>query len=167
MIFGSVLSVFALMMVSLAQDYYNIFLSQGVALGIGLGTLFLPSVGVISHHFAKRRALATGIVVSGSSCGGVVFPVSFSYSSICSIASSSSTLCLCQMMLNKLFDGSAGFGWAVRATAVSNGSHRRRTDRRLIVISVPHSWLSNCCQPPDVDAAAASKKAPRAHAGQA
>lgn len=51
------------------------FLSQGVALGLGFGTLFLPAVGIVSHHFHKRRALATGIVVSGSSVGGIVFPV--------------------------------------------------------------------------------------------
>lgn len=75
MCFGSLWSVFALMMVSLAKDFYSIFLSQGIALGLGFGTLFLPAIGIVSHHFATRRALAVGIVVSGSSLGGVIFPV--------------------------------------------------------------------------------------------
>lgn len=63
------------MMVSLADQYYSIFLSQGVAAGIGLGFLFLPSVSIIGHWFMKRRALAMGIVVSGSSTGGIIFPI--------------------------------------------------------------------------------------------
>ena len=37
--------------------------------------LFLPSLSIVSHHFRRRRALATGIVVSGASCGGVAFPI--------------------------------------------------------------------------------------------
>jgi MFS family permease len=45
-------------------------------MGVGIGLLFLPAVGAVSHHFQKRRALATGIVVSGSSVGGIIFPIS-------------------------------------------------------------------------------------------
>ncbi|KAF8610236.1 MFS general substrate transporter [Ceratobasidium sp. AG-I] len=93
---GSLIYAFCLFMLSLAKEnqYYQVFLPQAVGLGIGLGLLFLPSIGVISHHFAKRRALAMGIVTSGSSCGGIVFPI----------------------MLNKIFERS-GFAWGVRATA--------------------------------------------------
>ncbi|KAF9001669.1 major facilitator superfamily domain-containing protein [Cyathus striatus] len=53
-----------------------------------------PSISVINHHFFRRRALATGIVFSGSSVGGLIFPI----------------------MLNKLFER-VGFVWAVRASA--------------------------------------------------
>ncbi|KAF8596146.1 MFS general substrate transporter [Ceratobasidium sp. AG-I] len=93
---GSLLYVFSLFMLSLAKEnqYYQVFLPQAIGLGIGLGLLFLPAISVISHHFAKRRALAMGIVTSGSSCGGIVFPI----------------------MLNKIFERS-GFAWGVRATA--------------------------------------------------
>ncbi|KAG9077914.1 hypothetical protein FS749_010160 [Ceratobasidium sp. UAMH 11750] len=74
---GSFLYTFCLFMLSLAKEnqYYQVFLPQAVGLGIGLGLLFLPSIGVISHHFRRRRALAMGIVTSGSSCGGIVFPI--------------------------------------------------------------------------------------------
>ncbi|KAF8598020.1 MFS general substrate transporter [Ceratobasidium sp. AG-I] len=93
---GSILCAFCLFMLSLAKEnqYYQVFLPQAIGLGISFGLLFLPSIGVISHHFAKRRALAMGIVTSGSSCGGIVFPI----------------------MLNKIFKRS-GFAWGVRATA--------------------------------------------------
>ncbi|KAG8747617.1 hypothetical protein FRC10_000160 [Ceratobasidium sp. 414] len=92
---GSLLYTFCLFMLSLAKEnqYYQVFLPQAVGLGIGLGLLFLPSIGVISHHFKRRRALAMGIVTSGSSCGGIVFPI----------------------MLNKIFQR-AGFAWGVRST---------------------------------------------------
>jgi MFS family permease len=48
----------------------------------------------VSTWFLKRRGLAMGITVSGSSLGGVCFPI----------------------MLSRLFD-SVGFGWGVRAAA--------------------------------------------------
>jgi MFS family permease len=44
-------------------------------MGLGLGLMFIPAVSVVAHHFRKRRAMAMGIVVSGSSCGGIVFPI--------------------------------------------------------------------------------------------
>ncbi|KAG9127643.1 hypothetical protein FRC07_011229, partial [Ceratobasidium sp. 392] len=93
---GSFLYTFCLFMLSLAKEnqYYQVFLPQAVGLGIGLGLLFLPSIGVISHHFRRRRSLAMGIVTSGSSCGGIVFPI----------------------MLNKIFQRT-GFAWGVRSTA--------------------------------------------------
>ncbi|KAF8755950.1 MFS general substrate transporter [Rhizoctonia solani] len=94
--FGSILYAFCLFMLSLAKQnqYYQVFLPQAVGLGISLGLVFLPSIGVISHHFARRRSLAMGIVVSGSSCGGIVFPI----------------------MLNKTFER-YGFAWGVRSSA--------------------------------------------------
>jgi MFS transporter, MCT family, solute carrier family 16 (monocarboxylic acid transporters), member 10 len=93
---SSLLYVFAYYMLSLSQEnaFYQVFLSQGVAAGIALGFLFLPAIGVIAHHFRRRRSLAMGIVVSGSSCGGLVFPV----------------------MLNKLI-AAGGFAQATRGVA--------------------------------------------------
>ena len=44
-------------------------------MGIGQGMLFLPALTVIGHHFKRKRALATGIVVTGASAGGIVFPI--------------------------------------------------------------------------------------------
>ncbi|PVF96840.1 MFS general substrate transporter [Serendipita vermifera] len=96
MIPGSLLYVFCYFMLSLTKPghYYQVFLTQGLGAGIGLGLLFLPAMGVISHHFKNRRGLAMGIAVSGSSIGGLVFPV----------------------MLNKLIE-QKGFPWATRAAA--------------------------------------------------
>jgi MCP family monocarboxylic acid transporter-like MFS transporter 10 len=77
MISGSIIYVVSMFMVSLVQpgQYYQAFLSQGVGMGIGQGMLFLPALTIVSHHFRKRKALATGIVVTGASAGGIVFPI--------------------------------------------------------------------------------------------
>ncbi|KAF8990290.1 major facilitator superfamily domain-containing protein [Cyathus striatus] len=57
MIFGTLLYVFSMFMVSIAHhdQYYQIFLSQAIGMG--------------------RRALAMGIVALGSSVGGIAFPI--------------------------------------------------------------------------------------------
>ncbi|KAI0717823.1 major facilitator superfamily domain-containing protein [Cerioporus squamosus] len=74
---GSILLVFSIFMLSLTQQdhYYQVFLAQGLGVGLGVGMLFIPSLSIVSHHFRKRRALATGVAVSGASCGGIVFPI--------------------------------------------------------------------------------------------
>ncbi|KAJ7899696.1 MFS general substrate transporter [Mycena leptocephala] len=74
---GSFLQCFSLFMLSLCkrEQLYQIFLAQGLGLGIGAGTVFVPSVAVVSHYFQKRRALAMTIVASGSSLGAVVHPI--------------------------------------------------------------------------------------------
>jgi cyanophycinase-like exopeptidase len=45
-------------------------------MGIGLGLVFVPSCLIVQQHFHDRKALMTGIVMSGSSFGALVYPVS-------------------------------------------------------------------------------------------
>ncbi|KAI0688204.1 monocarboxylate permease [Cerioporus squamosus] len=93
---GSVVCVFAMMMVSLTQkdQAYQLFLSQGVLFGIGIALMFNPSVAVMSHWFRRRRASAIGVVLSGGAVGGVVFPI------------------MLQHLIPRI-----GFGWATRVLA--------------------------------------------------
>jgi hypothetical protein len=71
---------FRLFMLSLAKphQYYQVFLSQGVGMGIGVGLVFTPTLSNISHIFyaRKSRALATGVALSGTSVGALSFPIS-------------------------------------------------------------------------------------------
>jgi Na+/pantothenate symporter len=48
------------------DQYYQLFLSQGVGMGIGAGLIYLPSVAVQAHHWKNRRALAIGIIITGT-----------------------------------------------------------------------------------------------------
>lgn len=93
-IVGSFLMVFGMMMLSLCTEYYQIMLTQGILVGAGSGLLFLPSVAIIPQYFAKHKALATGIAMSGSGLGGIIYPIIF-----------------------RQLQPSIGFGWAVRVIA--------------------------------------------------
>jgi MFS family permease len=94
---GCLLQAFSLFMLSLCkrEQFYQIFLAQGLGMGIGAGLIYVPSVAIISHYFRTRRALAMTIVASGSSLGAIAHP----------------------LMLNYTFR-SLGFANAVRASAV-------------------------------------------------
>ncbi|KAM0722894.1 hypothetical protein Q7P37_001092 [Cladosporium fusiforme] len=45
--------------------------------GIGSSLLFTPSIAVVGHYFFRKRAFATGIAMTGSSMGGIIFPLVF------------------------------------------------------------------------------------------
>jgi predicted MFS family arabinose efflux permease len=81
-------------MTSICKEYWQLFLAQGLLLGIGIAFIVLPGFTTPAQHFAKSRGMALGIVVSGSSLGGVVWPIA----------------------LHNLFT-EVGFGWAVRIVA--------------------------------------------------
>jgi MFS family permease len=72
---GIFLSVFGMMMTSLATKYYQVFLAQGLCLGLGSGCLFTPGISVVGTYFSTRRGLATGIAASGSSVGKLAYSI--------------------------------------------------------------------------------------------
>ncbi|KAJ6477277.1 major facilitator superfamily domain-containing protein [Mycena vulgaris] len=94
---GSILLCFSLFMLSLCQPemFYQILLAQGIGAGLGTGTIYIPSLAIVSQYFQRRRALAMSIVASGSALGAVVHPI----------------------MLNNTIRTDLGFGNAVRASA--------------------------------------------------
>ncbi|KAF8838762.1 MFS general substrate transporter [Paxillus ammoniavirescens] len=56
-------------------EYWQLFLVQGLVVGICGGMVFGPTVGIIFHWFSKRKALALGISAMSSSIGATVFPI--------------------------------------------------------------------------------------------
>jgi MFS family permease len=57
-----------------------------------LQVIFVPSVAVLPQYFSTRKSLANGIAASGSSVGGIIYPIVF-----------------------RRLEQSVGFGWATRA----------------------------------------------------
>jgi MFS family permease len=74
---GSFLTVFGMMMTSISTEYHQIFLAQGVCVGLGSGCLFIPSVAIVVTYFNKKRSFAVGLAASGSSLGKNLINVTF------------------------------------------------------------------------------------------
>jgi MFS family permease len=66
---GAFLEVFGVMMTSISTKYYQVFLAQGITVGIGSGIIFTCGVSIVGTYFSTRRAFAMGLVSSGSSVG--------------------------------------------------------------------------------------------------
>ncbi|KAH8693639.1 putative monocarboxylate transporter [Talaromyces proteolyticus] len=91
---GSFMIVFGYMMLSLCHEYWQAMLAQAICVGIGSGLLFTPTVSLLPTWFGSHIGLAVGIASSGSSLGGVIYPI----------------------VLYRLI-GPIGFPWAVRTVA--------------------------------------------------
>jgi MFS family permease len=72
---GSIGVIFCIMMISLCNSFWQFLVTQGVLLGISMGLSTWPMVALVGQYFKRSRAAATGIVVAGSSLGGVVWPI--------------------------------------------------------------------------------------------
>lgn len=91
---GSILHVFGIMMASISKEYYQILLSQGVCSAIGVAAISQPAFNCLHGWFNKKRGAAFGIISTGSSIGGVIFPI----------------------MITRLMR-QVGFGWSMRISA--------------------------------------------------
>lgn len=62
-------------------------------MGVLMALFMVPAMAAVSQYFDKHRAAALGVAVSGSSIGGIVFPIA----------------------LSRMLNGSSlGFGWSIR-----------------------------------------------------
>jgi len=74
---GSGLFLTCLFLLSfVAEEQFGlVFLCQGIGMGIGVGLVLVPSSTVALAYFRRWRGLALGIVMSGGSFGGMIFPL--------------------------------------------------------------------------------------------
>ncbi|KAJ0104053.1 Riboflavin transporter MCH5 [Diaporthe amygdali] len=72
---GSLGLLVAVFMTSLCTEYFQFFLSQALLLGLSMSFVTWPPVAVVSRHLPHHRGLALGLVISGSSLGGLVWPI--------------------------------------------------------------------------------------------
>ncbi|KAL6244128.1 hypothetical protein RBB50_008998 [Rhinocladiella similis] len=69
------LSLLGICMLSLCKENWQIILAQRICFGTGAAGLFLPSMVAVGQWFSTKKGLAMGIVASGSSVGGTIFPI--------------------------------------------------------------------------------------------
>ncbi|MCJ1258558.1 hypothetical protein MMC24_006391 [Lignoscripta atroalba] len=58
---------------SFSSRIWQLYLSQGVLIGFGVGFTYIPSIAILSQWFQKKRSLANGISAAGSGIGGLIF----------------------------------------------------------------------------------------------
>lgn len=75
---GTFFQVFGMMMASISTKYWQLFLSQGVCVGLGAGFLWYPCPTVLGQFFRHNRMTAFGVAATGSSLAGIVYPIIFS-----------------------------------------------------------------------------------------
>ena len=61
-------------MTSLCDQFWQLFLAQGLCMGLGCGLMFCPVLSLMETYFARHRSLAVGLAATGSATGGLIFP---------------------------------------------------------------------------------------------
>ena len=88
---GTFLETAGFMLTSISTEYWQIFLAQGICIGLGMSCLNIPSIAIVPMYFKKRRAMAMALATVGSGIGSVVNPILF-----------------------RTLQHNLGFGWATR-----------------------------------------------------
>ncbi|KAF7899365.1 uncharacterized protein EAF01_008578 [Botrytis porri] len=89
---GTIIGLVGIFMTSISTTYWQVFLAQGICMGLGNGCLFCPALATLSTYFSTKKSLVIGIAAAGSATGGVIFPI------------------MVQQLLPKI-----GYGWTMRS----------------------------------------------------
>lgn len=71
---GIVLIALGLFPASRAQTLWQVYLTYGLGVGLGVGFAYVPAIGVVQRWFLRRRGLASGVAVSGIGVGTLLIP---------------------------------------------------------------------------------------------
>lgn len=75
MFFGTCFITVGLMTTSVATKFYQVFLAQGLYVGLGCGCLSISSIAIVPTYFNKRRPIAIGTASLGSGISGIIYRV--------------------------------------------------------------------------------------------
>lgn len=70
---GVVIETGAYVAASFATRSWHLFVTQGVAYGLGMGLLYIGSVGIISQWFRRHTGLANATAAAGTGVGGIAY----------------------------------------------------------------------------------------------
>ncbi|CAO3621760.1 unnamed protein product [Cunninghamella blakesleeana] len=74
MLLGSILMTAGLILASFSDQVWHLYMTQSIIYGIGAAILNIVSMSITPQWFEKRRALAMGVMMSGSGLGGLATP---------------------------------------------------------------------------------------------
>jgi sugar phosphate permease len=72
---GVILTGISLILMSQINSLWQVYLIWGVLMGMGFSFSVIPIMSVIPRWFVKRRGLAMGLTMVGSSIGGIIAPL--------------------------------------------------------------------------------------------
>ncbi|KAJ5630641.1 MFS monocarboxylate transporter [Penicillium longicatenatum] len=72
---GSLASVTSYLLLAQCTKYWHFILCLSILGGISSAVVTTVAISVLSHWFYRRRALASGLCMSGSSAGGAILPL--------------------------------------------------------------------------------------------
>ncbi|ODQ83248.1 hypothetical protein BABINDRAFT_159682 [Babjeviella inositovora NRRL Y-12698] len=76
MIIGLAIQTLGYLLAGFARYKWQLYMTQGLMIGVSFSLVFTSGIAILPNWFYKKRALASGITVSGSGLGGIVFSLS-------------------------------------------------------------------------------------------
>jgi MFS family permease len=74
-IVGVISLVGALWLASRAQSLTALYVTYSIGVGLGVGLVYVPSVGAVQPWFERNRALASGLAIAGIGAGNIAGPL--------------------------------------------------------------------------------------------
>ncbi|KAM6152330.1 monocarboxylate transporter 14 [Erethizon dorsatum] len=115
-IVGGLLNALGWVLSAYAANVHCLFITFGVAAGLGSGMAYLPAVVMVGRYFQKRRALAQGLSTTGTGFGTFLMTVLLKY--LCAEygwrnamfiqGAVSLNLCVCGALMRPLSPGKDG-----------------------------------------------------------
>lgn len=68
---GGVLMCVSLLLASLATEYWELLVTQGMLFGIACAVAYFPALTILPHWFHKKKGIASGFATAGSGVGGL------------------------------------------------------------------------------------------------
>ncbi|ODQ64132.1 MFS general substrate transporter, partial [Nadsonia fulvescens var. elongata DSM 6958] len=73
---GIIIQTAGYILASFATKTWQLYMTQGVLVGVSFSLVFVSSISILPNWFFYKRALASGIMVSGAGTGGILFSLS-------------------------------------------------------------------------------------------
>lgn len=79
LLLGTFFVTFGFMMTSLCTEYWQVFLAQGICIGLGTACLTIPSIALVPMYFVPgtKRVWAMSMATMGSGVGSTCYPLIF------------------------------------------------------------------------------------------